>query len=102
LWLLSLLEQADEPPLSEIAGVWIKRLDEMGSGNGLRNADFAARAARQLAPRPYRIEPLERLKAEGAITWLLPGHGEGGDYLRCSEHKRRSARSEDCGRRVAG
>jgi hypothetical protein len=26
-------------PLYEIAGVWIKRPDEMGSGNALRNAD---------------------------------------------------------------
>jgi hypothetical protein len=88
--------------LYEIAGVWIKCPDEMGSGNALRNADFAARAARQLAQRPYRIEPLERLKAEGAITWLMPGHGESGDYLRCSEHKRPSATTEDCGRTAAG
>jgi hypothetical protein len=73
-------------PLYEIAGVWIKRPDEMGSGNALRNAD----------------SPLERLKAEGAITWLMPRHGEGGDYLRCSEHKRPSARTEDCGRTAAG
>ena len=63
---------------------------------------FAPRAARQLAPRPYRIEPLERIKAEGAITWLMPGRGESGDYLRCSEHKRRSGTTEDCGRTVAG
>jgi hypothetical protein len=88
-------------PLYEIAGVWIKRPDEMGSGNALGNAD-SPRAARQLAPRPYRIEPLERLKAEVAITWLMPGHCESGDYLRCSEHKRPSARTEDCGRTAAG
>jgi hypothetical protein len=44
----------------------------------------------------------KRIKAEGAITWLMPGRGESGDYLRCSEHKRHSGATEDCGRTVAG
>ena len=93
---------ASSGPLYEIAGVWIKRPDEMGSGNALRNADSPLERLGSWHRVRTGSNPLERLKAEGAITWLMPGHGESGDYLRCSEHKRPSARTEDCGRTAAG
>jgi hypothetical protein len=57
----------------------------------------AARAARLLAPRPYRNEPLKRIKAKGGITWLMHVHGDSGDYLRCGEHNHRFATTEDYG-----